>query len=139
MGIHGESGDKVCALGRGECANPDAVQNTTTVGRTTSMEEEDPKCPSHELIIRCTAKHLDYNSNGKLERSELQSTINKLPWFSKGILRLFGSVDYIMQKCDVDGDDAISMDYDMIHNKDRCWESCLLRKAFRNWYFPDCD
>jgi hypothetical protein len=43
-----------------------------------------------------------------------------------------------MKKCDVDGDDAISMDYDMHHNKDQCLASCFKRKAFKNSFFPDC-
>lgn len=44
-----------------------------------------------------------------------------------------------MKKCDIDGDDAISMDYDMIHNKDNCLASCFKRRAFKNSFFPDCE
>jgi hypothetical protein len=47
-------------------------------------EEEDPKCPSRPHIIRCAAHHLDTNKNGSLERAELQSAIDQLPWYSRG-------------------------------------------------------
>ena len=52
------------------------------------------------------------------------------------------SKDFIssqMTKCDTDGDDAISMDYDMIQNKDQCLTSCFKRRAFKNSFFPDCE
>ena len=80
--------------GQGECANP-------------GINEEDPQCPSRELIIRCAGQTLDTNQNGKLDRSELQSAIDSLPWYARGILQILGSTNAIMKKCDLDGDDAI--------------------------------
>jgi len=108
---------------RGECTNP-----------ATS-----PKCPTRENIIRCASEFLDHNNNGKLDRNELETAIDSLPWYSRGILQILGSVDKIIKKCDVDGDDAISMDYDMIHNKEQCLASCFKRRAFKNAFFPDCE
>eukprot|EP00531_Pseudo-nitzschia_arenysensis_P019798 CAMPEP_0116134710 /NCGR_PEP_ID=MMETSP0329-20121206/10796_1 /TAXON_ID=697910 /ORGANISM="Pseudo-nitzschia arenysensis, Strain B593" /LENGTH=127 /DNA_ID=CAMNT_0003629449 /DNA_START=128 /DNA_END=511 /DNA_ORIENTATION=+ len=120
--------EESCASGEQECANPDMV-----------AEEEDPNCPSRDLIIRCAGKHLDANQNGKLDRNELEDAMNSLPWYARGILQILGSVDKMMKKCDIDGDDAISMDYDMIHNKDSCLASCFKRRAFKNSFFPDCE
>jgi hypothetical protein len=42
--------------------------------------EIDPNCPDREHIIRCAEVYLDTNNNGKLDRSELQGAIDKLPW-----------------------------------------------------------
>lgn len=124
-----------CTSGGGECANPDAPD----VPDASILAEEDPNCPSRELIIRCAGKHLDENKNGKLDRLELQGTIDSLPWYARSILQILGSVDKMMKKCDMDGDDAISMDYDMIQNKDQCLASCFKRRAFKNSFFPDCE
>jgi hypothetical protein len=44
-----------------------------------------------------------------------------------------------MKKCDVDGDDAISMDFDMQNNSETCLASCFKRKAFKSAFFPDCE
>jgi len=44
----------------------------------------------------------------------------------------------MMKKCDVDRDDAISMDYDMQNNKETCLATCLKRLAFKKSFFPDC-
>mmetsp|Transcript_2598 Transcript_2598/g.5839 ORF Transcript_2598/g.5839 Transcript_2598/m.5839 type:complete len:159 (+) Transcript_2598:94-570(+) len=135
-------GAESCSSGEGECANPDAPVETEEAGTETASApaiEEDPNCPSRELIIRCAGKHLDLNKNGKLDRSELQGVIDDLPWYARSILQILGSVDKMMKKCDVDGDDAISMDYDMIHNKDNCLASCFKRRAFKNSFFPDCE
>jgi hypothetical protein len=54
-------------------------------------------------------------------------------------MKVFGSVDTIMKKCDLDGDGAISMDYDMINNNETCLASCFKRRQFRNAFFPDCE
>lgn len=99
---------------------------------------EDPRCPSRDYVSACTGKYLDLNKNGKLERSELQAAIDSLPWYGRGILNILGSVDKMMKKCDVDGDDAISMDYDMKMNKDTCLASCFKRLAYKKAFFPDC-
>jgi len=71
-----------------ECINPEAVSEIRD-----AVAEEDPNCPSRESIIRCAGKHLDTNQNGKLDRSELESAIGLLPWYSRGILQILGSVD----------------------------------------------
>lgn len=148
--------DESCASGEGECANPDVttpeeenadvaqeveapVVPEIEVPDDTPKVEEDPNCPSRDLIIRCAGKYLDTNKNGKLDRPELQGAIDSLPWYARGILQILGSVDKMMKKCDTDGDDAISMDYDMIHNKDQCLASCFKRKAFKSSFFPDCE
>ena len=59
--------------------------------------------------------------------------------YARGILQILGSVDKMMKKCDVDGDDAISIDYDMEHNKETCLATCFKRRAFKSAFFPDCD
>lgn len=62
-------------------------------------EEEDPNCPSRHHVILCAEKYLDTNRNRKLDRSELQTAIDNLPWWSRGILKILGSVDKMMTKC----------------------------------------
>ena len=116
--------------GTGECANPDMVVEIPAAG--------DDGCPSRAHIIACAAKFLDTNSNRKLDRIELETAIDKLPWYSRGILKIIGSVDKIMAKCDVDGDGAIGIDYDMSHNEETCLASCFKRKAFKGAFFPEC-
>lgn len=96
------------------------------------------KCPDRGHITRCAGAHLDLNHNGKLERAELDAAIAKLPWYGRGIVKILGSTDKMMKKCDVDKDDAISMDYDMIHNAETCLATCFKRRAFKNAFFPDC-
>jgi hypothetical protein len=48
--------------------------------KESSADKLDPNCPSRDLIIRCTGKHMDKNNNGKLDRDELTGAINALPW-----------------------------------------------------------
>lgn len=100
---------------------------------------EDPNCPSRSHIIRCAGKYLDTNQNQKLERSELETAINTLPWYARGVLKVIGSIDKIMKKCDADGDDAIGMDTDMPATEDTCLATCFKRKAFKAAFFPECD
>lgn len=123
-----------CNAENGECTNPDVVSDipeaaqaveTETKTETSDVTEpalpEDPHCPSREYVIKCAGIYLDTNQNGKLEREELQSAIDKLPWysrgtfgvellvemnfvscialFSEGILKILGSVDKMMTKC----------------------------------------
>mmetsp|Transcript_37989 Transcript_37989/g.53539 ORF Transcript_37989/g.53539 Transcript_37989/m.53539 type:complete len:137 (-) Transcript_37989:94-504(-) len=107
----------------GECANPDA---------------EDPKCPSRRHIIKCSAEYLDLNKNDKLERAELETAISNLPWLARGVLKIIGSTDMIMKKCDVDGDDAIGMTTDMEQNAETCLATCFKRRAFKGAFFSDC-
>jgi len=155
----GSEGEQQCAASSSSAetapstTETDTVDTTTTTTTTTTTdassekeetpvqddEEEDPNCPSRALIIRCAGKHLDTNQNGKLDRDELETAITALPWYARGILQILGSVDKMMTKCDMDGDDAISMDYDMIHNKDQCLASCFKRRAFKKSFFPDCE
>jgi hypothetical protein len=58
--------------------------------------------------------------------------------YARGIVNLLGNTDKMMKKCDIDQDDAISMDYDMLHNQDTCLASCFKRKAFKQTFFADC-
>ena len=74
-----------------------------------------------------------------LDRDELQTAIDRLPWLARGVLQILGSVDKMMKKCDVDGDGAISIDYDMEHNKETCLATCFKRRAFKSAFFPGCD
>eukprot|EP00567_Pseudictyota_dubia_P012106 CAMPEP_0197435604 /NCGR_PEP_ID=MMETSP1175-20131217/3172_1 /TAXON_ID=1003142 /ORGANISM="Triceratium dubium, Strain CCMP147" /LENGTH=196 /DNA_ID=CAMNT_0042964683 /DNA_START=104 /DNA_END=694 /DNA_ORIENTATION=+ len=140
----------------GSCPNPDAEvseesvseesvsegdspKKETATEELTEKEPEDPSCPSRPHIIRCAAAYLDKNKNDKLEREELQTAIDALPWLSRGVLKILGSVDKIMQKCDADGDDAIGMHDDMEKTKEQCLASCFKRKAFKSAFFSDCD
>lgn len=106
------------------CENPDMV---------------DSDCPSRPHIVHCAAKYLDLNKNKKLERSELETAINGLPWIKRSILKIIGSIDKIMEKCDVDGDDAIGIETDMPKTTETCLATCFKRRAFKNAFFPDCD
>jgi hypothetical protein len=72
-----------CNTENGECLNPEAEAAAST--KTTS-KEEDPNCPSREYVIRCAGIHLDVNKDGLLERVELQTAIDKLPWYGRGEL-----------------------------------------------------
>lgn len=105
----------------------------------TSSIVVDPSCPDRDHLMRCAGKHLDTNKNGMLERDELQTAIDKLPWLARGVLSILGSVDKMMKKCDVDGDGAISIDYDMEHNKETCLATCFKKRAFKAAFFPECN
>jgi len=59
--------------------------------------------------------------------------------YARGILKIIGSVDKMMIKCDVDGDGAIGIDYDMQNNKETCLATCFKLRAFKGAFFPDCD
>mmetsp|Transcript_8820 Transcript_8820/g.18925 ORF Transcript_8820/g.18925 Transcript_8820/m.18925 type:complete len:167 (+) Transcript_8820:22-522(+) len=109
------------------CANPEATD-----------EAEDPSCPSRPHVVRCAAKYLDKNQNGALERSELDSIMNEVPWLLRSLLRVIGSVDAIMKKCDADGDGKITIDGDMEQTKETCLASCFKRNAFKRLFFPEC-
>lgn len=100
---------------------------------------EDPKCPSRPHIVRCAQAHLDTNKNDMLERVELESAIDSLPWYARGALKVIGSVDKIMEKCDYDKDGAISIDFDMEQTKEICLASCFKKRAFKSSFFPECD
>jgi hypothetical protein len=130
--------DEGCAT-PGECANPDAPVAEEEAVEEPVKIEKDPSCPSRPHITRCTAKYMDLNQNGKLDRDELEGAIDSLPWLARGVLKIIGSVNTIMTKCDYDKDGAISIDYDMQHNADTCLTSCFKRRAFKSAFFSDCD
>merc|ERR1719148_652378 len=123
------SASSVNAAGKQECANPEAGCAT----------EEDPNCPSRPHIVRCAGKYLDTNQNQILERSELETAIDTLPWYSRGLLKIIGSVDKIMDKCEADGDGAISIEEDMPATEETCLATCFKKRAFKGAFFPDCD
>ena len=111
---------------------------TTTTTKTTSEEEEDPACPSRPHVIRCAAKYLDTNQNGALEKSELETAMNTVPWILRSLLNIIGSVDAIMKKCDADGDGSIDIEVDMKATEETCLATCFKRKVFKKLFFPDC-
>jgi outer membrane biosynthesis protein TonB len=121
---------------------PEEIVTATDSAKADAQEEEEentPGCPSRSHVIKCAAKYLDTNGNQFLERAELQAAIDKLPWLSRGILSILGSVDKMMSKCDVDGDDAIGLDYDMKNNGETCLATCFKRRAFKAAFFSDCE
>ena len=89
-------------------------------------------------MVRCAAKYLDANQNGALERSELDAIMNDVPWLLRSLLRVIGSVDAIMKKCDADGDGKITIEQDMEQTKETCLATCFKRNAFKRLFFPDC-
>ena len=140
---HQIRGEEVCATA-GECANPDvegasdADSNEAPAEQAVLGEKEDESCPSRPFVIQCAGRFLDVNQNGLLERAELQSAIDALPWYSRGIISILGSVDKMMKKCDLDRDGAISIDYDMKNNGETCLATCFKRLAFKKAFFPEC-
>lgn len=110
--FRGDAG-KECAAD--DCANPDTAEDfvnevaakqveetmkeneeesvvtVTEVARETAKEEEtnDSSCPSRPHVIRCAAKYLDNNHNGMLEREELESIMQTVPWLLRGESRYF--------------------------------------------------
>ena len=129
---------KECAAD--DCANPAVQGEEPVVDATTTSEEEgeDAKCPSRPHVIRCAAKHLDTNHNGALERDELENAMKNVSWIVRGLLKVIGSVDSIMKKCDADGDGQITIEHDMEATKETCLATCFKRKAFKRLFFPDC-
>merc|ERR1712232_454463 len=101
----------------------------------TATEEEDPSCPSRPHIIRCAQKYLDINQNNQLEKSELETAMNSVPWILRSLLKIIGSVDSIMVKCDADGDGAIGVVGDMQATEETCLATCFKRKAFKKLFF----
>ena len=93
---NGDAG-KECTADDNDCTP--AVEETVVV----TEEEEDPKCPSRPHIIKCAAKYLDTNNNDLLERSELDAAMGEVHWLARGLLKVIGSTDAIMKKCDADG------------------------------------
>ena len=94
--VSGDAG-KECAAE--ECTAADdengaADESTETVAESSDesteataeseTEEEDANCPSRPHVIRCAAKYLDTNQNGRLEREELESVMQTVPWLLRG-------------------------------------------------------
>ena len=127
-----------CNADDGTCAPPVDDEPIAATSETVTIEEEDPKCPSRPHIIRCAAKYLDTNQNGALERAELENAMNDVSWIVRGLLKVIGSVDAIMKKCDADGDGMISVDADMEATKETCLATCFKRVAFKKLFFPEC-
>ena len=124
-----------------ETTEESTTTTTTTTTETTSdgeEEEEDPACPSRPHVIRCAAKYLDTNQNGALEKSELETAMNTVPWILRSLLNIIGSVDAIMKKCDADGDGSIDIEVDMKATEETCLATCFKRKVFKKLFFPDC-
>ena len=86
---------------------------------------------ANKILFLCTVQ--------SLTSPQIPGAIDKLPWLARGVLTILGSVDAMMKKCDVDGDGAISIDYDMEHNKETCLATCFKKRAFKMAFFPDCD
>ena len=86
----------------GECANP-AVAAEEEVPEQPPRVDVDPKCPDRGHITRCAGAYLDTNKNGKLDREELDAAIGKLPWYGRGIVKILGSTDKMMKKCELIG------------------------------------
>lgn len=132
---------KECAADDTTCITPDAEPVAAVAEEppaAAAAAEEDPKCPSRPHIIRCAAKYLDTNQNGALEKSELETAMNSVSWILRSLLKVIGSVDSIMTKCDADGDGAISIDRDMDATKETCLATCFKRNAFKRLFFPEC-
>ena len=77
-----------CEVGDdGSCLTTDSVSVPTHETTETAAKMDGPKieidknCPDRGHIIRCTGAHLDLNQNGKLDRDELDSAIQSLPWY----------------------------------------------------------
>ena len=122
-----------------EAAQSDNSSASGDEAAETKKKKESNNCPDRDQLIRCAAFLLDSNKNGKLDRLELQAAIDGLPWYAGWILNVLGSLDKMMRNCDIDKDDAISIDYDMEHNKESCLHTCFKRRAFKAAFFPDCD
>ena len=129
-------------LRKGEPADADTGKECAADGSCApepeAAEEEDPKCPSRPHVIRCAAKYLDTNNNGALERSELEDAMGGVSWILRSLLKVIGSVDAIMKKCDADGDGKIDIETDMKATEETCLATCFKRKAFKQLFFPEC-
>jgi hypothetical protein len=130
-----DAGKECTADADNDCStNTAAVQDEAVV----VIDGEDSKCPSRPHVIRCAAKYLDSNHNGALERDELENAMKNVSWIVRGLLKVIGSVDSIMKKCDADGDGQITIEQDMEATKETCLATCFKRKAFKRLFFPDC-
>ena len=140
--VSSDGGDaaKECAADDSTCISPPAEEEEKEVPVVAAAveEEEDPKCPSRPHVIRCAAKYLDTNNNGALEREELDTAMGNVSWIVRGLLKVIGSVDAIMKKCDADGDGKITIEHDMDATKETCLATCFKRSAFKRLFFPDC-
>lgn len=139
----GDAG-KECAADDGSCAPPadpeeEAAQDYAPPAELEDKGDVDHDCPpSRPHVIACAAKYLDTNRNGALEREELESAILGVNWLLRNLLKVIGSVDSIMKKCDADGDGKITIEEDMEATKETCLATCFKRKVFKNLFFPEC-
>ncbi|EJK65210.1 hypothetical protein THAOC_13959, partial [Thalassiosira oceanica] len=107
------------------CANPEATD-----------EAEDPSCPSRygseawrtRQGGQSGEKFLSASTTRRLGVGNLKflpSKTHVLPDLTWSLLRVIGSVDAIMKKCDADGDGKITIDGDMEQTKETCLASCF--------------
>ncbi len=81
----GEEAEECASTEDGTCqANASDEPAATSNNNSDSATPEDSNCPSRPHIIKCAGAHLDLNHNGKIERAELQSSIDSLPWYARG-------------------------------------------------------
>lgn len=85
----GDAGKECAADDCAATESIDAVDSATDTAKAaesaaTAEVEEDAYCPSRPHVIRCAAKYLDTNQNGRLERSELESVMQTVPWLLRG-------------------------------------------------------
>jgi hypothetical protein len=79
---------KECVVGdNGECLDTESSYDDSTDPPLASVM--DKGCPDRGHIIRCAGKYLDTNQNGKLDRSELDAAIERLPWSVHSIPHIY--------------------------------------------------
>lgn len=120
------------------CKAPVEEEPIASAAKEEEVAAEDPKCPSRPHVVRCAAKFLDTDQSGALEREELDSAMKDVSWIVRGLLKVIGSTDAIMKKCDADGDGKITIEHDMEATKETCLATCFKRKAFKQLFFPEC-
>ena len=103
------------AIESNECSADDNDCKPAVEGTVETEEEEDPKCPSRPHIIKCAAKYLDTNNNNLLERSELDAAMGEVHWLARGLLKVIGSTDAIMKKCDADGKFYLCLVFELLY------------------------
>lgn len=76
-----ESVETISETSNVESTTESATETTTT---TDEVSEDDPNCPPRPHVIRCAAKYLDTNHNGRLEKEELESAMGGVSWLLRG-------------------------------------------------------
>jgi hypothetical protein len=134
----------VCGDGDESCKAPvdeepiAAAEESIAAPEEGNSVAEDSTCPSRPQVVRCASKYLDTDQNGASEREELDSAMKGVSWIVRGLLKVIGSTDSIMKKCDADGDGKITIEQDMEATKETCLATCFKRKAFKQLFFPEC-